>query len=159
MDLNDWILALHVLSAFALVAGMVLFWILIVAVRQTDLPEATVRMVPVVKVGNACIAIGGVGTIVFGIWLAIALIAYQPWDGWVIGAIVLWAVAMATGGRAGVAYTKGMKKAEELQASGQSGPSAELLELNRASSGLLMQTLATIAIALLLIDMIWKPGA
>jgi hypothetical protein len=37
VSLNEWILALHVLSAFALVAAIVLFWILVVAVRRTDL--------------------------------------------------------------------------------------------------------------------------
>ncbi len=159
MDWNDWLLALHVLGAFALGAAMVLFWILIVAGRRTDLPEATTRMAPVVKVGNIGVAVGGVGTIVFGVWLAIVLNAYQPWDGWVIGAIVLWAIAMGTGGRAGTEYAKGMKKAEELQASGQSGPSAELLALNRTSAGLLMQALSTIAVFLVLVDMLWKPGA
>ena len=40
------------LSAFALVAGIVLFWILVVAVRRTDVPEATIRMELVAKVGN-----------------------------------------------------------------------------------------------------------
>jgi hypothetical protein len=159
MDWHDWLLALHVLSAFALVAAIVLFWIMVVVVRRTDLPEATTRMAPVVKVGNIAVGIGGVGTIVFGIWLAIVLSAYQPWDGWVIGAIVLWAVAMATGGRAGAEYQKGMDKAQELQAAGQSTPSAELLALNRTSAGLLMTTLATIATVLVLVDMIWKPGA
>jgi heme A synthase len=33
VSLTDWILALHVLSAFALVASMVLFWVLVVATR------------------------------------------------------------------------------------------------------------------------------
>jgi hypothetical protein len=31
---DDWMLALHVLSAFAVVAGIILFWVLVVAVRQ-----------------------------------------------------------------------------------------------------------------------------
>ncbi len=159
MDVNDWILALHVLSAFALVAGIVLFWILVVAGRRTDLPEATVRMGPVAKVGNVAVGIGGTGTIVFGIWLAISLDAYKVWDGWVIAAIVLWAIAMETGRRAGAAFIAGMKRAGELQASGQTGPSAELLALNRTASGLLMHSLTTIAVALILLDMIWKPGA
>ncbi|MDQ5820412.1 MAG: hypothetical protein M3540_03125 [Actinomycetota bacterium] len=157
--MNDWILALHVLSAFALVAGIVLFWILVVAGRRTDLPEATVRMGPVAKVGNVAVGIGGTGTIVFGIWLAISLDAYKVWDGWVIAAIVLWAIAMETGRRAGAAFIAGMKRAGELQASGQTGPSAELLALNRTASGLLMHSLTTIAVALILLDMIWKPGA
>ena len=159
MALTDWILSLHVLSAFALAAGVVLFWILIVAVRRTDLPDATIRMEPVVKVGNVAVGIGGTGTIIFGIWLAISLDAYKVWDGWVIAAIVLWAIAMETGRRAGAAYTAGMKSAQELQTSGQTGPSAELLALNRTASGLLMHALTTIAVLLILLDMIWKPGA
>jgi hypothetical protein len=159
VSLNDWILALHVLSAFALVAGIVLFWVLVVAVRRTDLPEATIRIEPVVKVGNVAVGIGGAGTITFGTWLAISLDAYKIWDGWVIAAIVLWAIAMETGRRAGTAYAAGMKSAEKLQASGQTGPSAELLALNRTASGLLMHALTTIAVVLILLDMIWKPGA
>jgi hypothetical protein len=159
VSLNDWLLSLHVLSAFALAAAIVLFWILVVAVRRTDLPAATIRMEPVAKVGNVAVGIGGVGTISFGIWLAISLDAYEVWDGWVIAAIILWAIAMATGQRTGVAYTAGMKRAEELQASGQTGSSAELLALNRTRAGLLMHAFTTMVVALILIDMIWKPGA
>ena len=70
MSFDDWILSLHVLSAFAYVAGMVIFWVLIVAVRRTDTPEGTIRMEPIVKVGNAAVGIGAGGTIVLGIWLA-----------------------------------------------------------------------------------------
>jgi tetraacyldisaccharide-1-P 4'-kinase len=67
MSFDAWMLALHVLSAFAYVAGMVLFWVLIVAVRRTDTPEGTIRMAPVVKVGNAAVGIGAGGTILLGI--------------------------------------------------------------------------------------------
>jgi len=159
VNLDDWILALHVLSAFAYVGGVVLFWILVVAVRRVDLPEATIRMEPIVKVGNAAVGVGAGGTIVLGIWLAISLDAYQVWDGWVIAAIVLWAISLATGQRTGVAYMQGMTKAQELQASGQTGPSAELLALNRTSNGVLLHFATTVAVLLILVDMIWKPGA
>lgn len=159
MSLDDWILALHVLSAFAFVSGIVLFWILVVAVRRVDLPEATIRMEPIVKVGNAAVGVGAGGTIVLGIWLAISLDAYQVWDGWVIVAIVLWAISLGTGQRTGAAYMKGMTRAQELQTAGQTGPSAELLALNRTSNGVLLHLLTTVAVALIVIDMIWKPGA
>lgn len=159
MSLDAWILALHVLSAFAFVSGIVLFWILVVAVRRVDLPEATIRMEPIVKVGNAAVGVGAGGTIVLGIWLAISLDAYQVWDGWVIAAIVLWAISLGTGQRTGAAYMKGMTRAQELQTAGQTGPSAELLTLNRTSSGVLLHLLTTVAVALIVIDMIWKPGA
>lgn len=159
VSLDDWILALHVLSAFAFVAGVVLFWVLIFAVRRTDRPDDTVRMDPLIKVGNGAVGVGATGTIVLGIWLAISKEEYQVWDGWVIAAIVLWLLAAETGRRTGAEYTKGMSAAEELQSSGQAGSSAELLALNRTSTGVLMHALTTIVVLLILADMIWKPGA
>jgi uncharacterized membrane protein len=152
-------LALHVLSAFAYVAGMVLFWVLVLAVRKVDTPDGTIRMEPVVKVGNVAIGIGAGGTIVLGIWLAFSVGGYDIWDGWIIAAIVLWLVAAALGRQTGEAYMQGMTKAQELEKAGQSGPSAELLALNRTSRGLLFQVLSSVVVLLILIDMIWKPGA
>jgi len=159
VSFDDWILALHVLSAFAFVAGMVIFWVLIVAVRRTDTPEGTIRMEPIVKVGNAAVGIGAGGTIVLGIWLAFSYGGYDIWDGWIIAAIVLWAIAAGVGQRTGNAYMQGMNKAQELQAAGQTGPNAELLALNRTQNGVLLHALATVVVVLILIDMIWKPGA
>ena len=159
MSLDDWILALHVLSAFAFVAGLILFWVLIVAVRKTDTPDGTIRMAPIVKVGNAATGIGAGGTLLFGIWLAFSYGGYDIWDPWIIIALVLWAVAGAIGQRTGVEYTAGMTKAKELEAAGQSGPSADLLAVNRTQRGLWLHTAASVVLLLIVIDMIWKPGA
>jgi uncharacterized membrane protein len=159
VTLDAWILALHLLSAFAYVAGMVVFWVLIVAVRKTDTPEGTIRMAPVVRVGTVGTAVGSVGTILFGIWLAFSVGGYHIWDGWIIAALILWAIAGGIGGRTGKAYMEGMTKAQELEAAGQTGPNNELLALNRTQNGLLLHTASSIALLLLLIDMIWKPGA
>lgn len=159
MSFDQWILALHVLSAFAYVAGMIVFWVLIVAVRKTDTPDGTIRMEPIVKVGNASVGIGAGGTIVFGIWLAFSVGGYDIWDPWIIAALVLWVAAAAVGQRTGAAYLEGMNKAKELAAAGQEGPSAELLAVNRTQRGLQLHALASVIILLILIDMIWKPGA
>ena len=159
MSFDDWLLALHVLAAFAYVAAIVLFWILIVAVRRIDTPEETIRMGPMVNVGNAAVGIGAGGTIVFGIWLAFALDGYAIWDGWIIAALILWAIAGAVGQRTGAAYMQGMTKAKELEAAGQRGANAELLALNRTSAGVLMHTVASVVVLLILLDMIFKPGA
>ena len=159
MSFDDWILALHVLSAFAYVAGVVLFWVLVVAVRQTDTPDGTIRMEPVVKVGNAAIGIGAGGTIVLGIWLAFSIGGYDIWDGWIIAALVLWLVSAEIGRRTGAAYMQGMNKAQELRKAGETGPSTELLALNRTSEGLVLHVLASAVVLLILVDMIWKPGA
>ena len=159
MSFVDWALAVHVLSAFAYVGGLVLFWVLVVAVRRVDTPEQTLRMEPMVKVGNVAVGLGVVGTIVVGIYLAFAVDSYAIWDGWIIAALVLWAVAGALGQRTGVAYMQGMNKAKELDAAGKTGPDQELLALNRTQTGLILQTLASLAVLLMLVDMIFKPGA
>ncbi|MGH3111079.1 MAG: hypothetical protein ACRDQT_09200 [Gaiellaceae bacterium] len=159
MSFDEWVLALHVLSAFAFVAGMVLFWALIVAVRRADTPEETIRMQPLARVGNAAVGIGAGGTILFGIWLAFSYGDYDIWDAWIIIALVLWAIAGALGQRTGVAYMQGLNKAKELEAAGQSGPNAELVALNRTSRGVILHAAASVVVLLMLIDMIWKPGA
>jgi len=159
VSFDDWILALHVLSAFAFVAGIIVFWVLIVAVRKTDTPDGTIRMEPIVKVGNAAVGIGAGGTLLFGIWLAFSVGGYDIWDPWIIAALVLWALTGAIGQRTGAEYNAGMEKAKELEAAGQTGPSGELLAINRTQRGLWLHTAASAVLLLLLIDMIWKPGA
>ncbi len=159
MSFDDWMLALHVLSAFAMVAGMTLFWVLVVAGWQTDTPADILRMGPLSKVAGAAIGIGMGGTIVLGIFLAFSVGGYDIWDGWIVAAIVLWIVAAALGQRASAAFAPPVKKAQELQAAGQTGPSPELLALNRTTRGLVLQVLVSIVILLIVIDMIWKPGA
>jgi hypothetical protein len=147
------------LSAAALVGAIVLFWILIVASWNIDTPGPVLRLVPLARVGVAGVTIGSVGTIVFGLWLAISLAAYHPWDGWVIAAIVLWAVAGGAGGRSGKEFTRAPERAAQLEAEGRTGPDPELLAVNRTRAGLMLHSVTTLAVLLLLIDMIWKPGA
>lgn len=159
MSFDDWMLALHVLSAVALVAGLILFWVIIIAARRTDTPEGTLRFGPLTRVADGAIGVGMGGTIILGIWLAFSFGGYDIWDPWIVAAIVLWFVVAGLGQRTGKAYEPGVRKAQELQAAGQSGPNTELLALNRTSTGLMLQTLSTLVVVLLLVDMIWKPGA
>jgi hypothetical protein len=159
VTLDDWILALHVLSAFAYVGAIILFWVIIVAVWRLDAPDPTIRLGPVARLGTVVVGIGGAGTLIFGIWLALSFGDYDLWDGWIIAAIVLWAIAGALGQRTGVEYTRGVRKAIELRDAGRAGPDAELLALNRTQRGLVLHALVTVTVLLILIDMIWKPGA
>jgi hypothetical protein len=159
VSFDGWLVALHVLSAFAYVGGIVLFWILVVAVRKVDTPEGTIRMEPIVKVGNAAVGAGAGGTLLLGIWLAFKLDSYAIWDAWIIAALVLWAISAALGQRTGAAYIQGMNKAKELDSAGQAGANAELLALNRTSNGVVLHTLVSAAALLLLLDMIFKPWA
>ena len=159
MDFNQWMLAFHVLSAFSLVAGSTLFWVLVVAVRRIDTPDDTLRLGPVARVGNAAIGIGMGGTIILGVYLAFAVDGYALWDGWILAALALWLVGAALGRQVGEAYLQGPRKALELKGAGENGPNAELLALNRTSRGVLLHALTSAVLLLILIDMIWKPGA
>jgi uncharacterized membrane protein len=159
VSFDDWILALHVVSAAAYGAGIILFWVLVVAVRTTDTAEGTLRLGPMVMIGNIAVGIGAAGTIVFGIWLALSVGGYDLWDGWIIAAIVLWVIAAILGQRTGKEYMRGMTKARELQTAGQTDSNAELLGINRTQSGVLLHALVSVVFVLIVIDMIWKPGA
>jgi hypothetical protein len=159
VSFDDWLLSFHLLSAAAYGSGLVLFWALVVAARGTDTPQGRLDIERPLKVGNAAVGLGAGGTIVFGIWLALSFGGYDLWDGWIVAAIVLWVILAVIGKFTGDAYMEGLKKAQELQAQGQTAPSAELLALNRTTRGLALQTAASVVFVLIVIDMVWKPGA
>jgi uncharacterized membrane protein len=159
VSFEDWIFALHLLGAATLVGSLVMSWIVVVALYRVDTPDATLSFSRVAMVGNALTVVGLLVAITFGIWLAILRDAFQVWDGWVFAAIVLWSIATALLLRSFVEYAKPVEKARALVASGQTGPNGELRALNRTTTGLLLRVTASAAIVLIVIDMIWKPGA
>jgi hypothetical protein len=134
---DDWLLFLHVLSAFALVGTVVIF-------SAFALGAAT--ELRVLAVGNFLWAVGGLGTLVFGIWLAIDLDGYEIWDGWIVTAILLWAIATELGRRAQLGYT----------ALGEANESSTVPVAQRAA---LMHWLRAAFVLALLVVMVYKPGA
>ena len=134
MSLYDWLLFLHVAAAFALVAGLASFGVLVLGGGGPAMRRALAP--PAIALWNA----GGVLVLVLGLGLAIDVDAYQPWDGWILGAIVLWLVAFG----AGDPLTRDLRD-----------PSAGLAP-ERAR---LLFAVAAVATLLLLVDMVFKPGA
>ena len=132
----DWLLFLHVLSAFALVATVVIF-------SAFALGAATDSRL--LAVANGLWNVGGLGTLVLGIWLAIYLENYEVWDGWIIAAIVLWAIATELGRRAQLGYTSAAAGGDAATTAG-------------APPAALMHWLRSLVILALLVVMIYKPG-
>lgn len=159
MSLDDWLLALHLISALAMIGALTIFTVMIGALWRTDDPGAVTSFSRLGKVGNVLVMIGTFGTIVFGLWLAISQDAYHLWDGWVIVAIVLWALLAAIGKQTGDGYQKTMRMAEELVVSSGSARSPELAAAMGASRAFWMHVATVVLVVLILIDMIWKPGA
>jgi uncharacterized membrane protein len=158
VDLNDWILALHLISAASLVGALTIFSVMIAALWRTDDPSAVTSFMPLSLVGNALVILGSLGTIVFGVWLAISLDAYHVWDGWVIAAIVLWILLGAVGKQTGDGYRATAETAAQLVSSG-SPRSPELAASMGATRAFWLHVAACVIVVLILLDMIWKPGA
>jgi hypothetical protein len=133
----DWLLFLHVLSAFALVATVVIF-------SAFALGAATDSRL--LAVANGLWNVGGLGSLVLGIWLAIYLENYEVWDGWIVTAIVLWAIATELGRRAQLGYTPAAGGGDAATTAG-------------APPAALMHWLRSLVILALLMVMVYKPGA
>jgi hypothetical protein len=121
----DWLLFLHVLSAFALVATVVIF-------SAFALGAATDSRL--LAVGNALWNVGGLGTLVLGIWLALYVDGYEIWDGWIVTAIVLFAIATELGRRAQLGYTPVAGGSEAGAAITGAPPAASCTGCGRSSS-------------------------
>lgn len=159
MTFDDWLLALHLLSAFALLGALTIFSILIAALRSADTPGKVLALAPSMRIGTVAVGIGVTGTIVFGIWLAIKVDAYQVWDLWVILAIVGWAIATEVGRRAGAAFGAAFERAGALAGDGRDEPDAELRTLATNRQAAVLHRVSIVVTVLVLADMIWKPGA
>ena len=157
MSLYELLLFLHVLGAFALVGALTLFSIVIVAMWRAEQPSDIVAFAGITRVGGLLVGAGTLMTIVFGVWLAIEVDQYRLWDGWVIAAIVLWAIATETGRRSADAYAKIGAEASRLAQSDDS-PRPELVAQARSGQAVGMQLASTAAVLVILADMIWKPG-
>jgi hypothetical protein len=123
---TDALLFLHVLAAFLLMGTVVM---LSAVALGGAAPARTVSL------ANLLWDAGGLGTLVFGVWLALDIDGYGLLDLWIAAAIVLWAVATELGRRA----RNAVEGAPERFA--------------------LWHWLRTAVVVLLLADMVFKPGA
>lgn len=139
------LLFLHVLLAFTLVAAVTLLWALTLGTRPGRASLTPAAAMWLGRTGAIAVGIGSVGVLIFGIWLAIERPEYHPWDGWLLGSLILWVVAVGTGQRAGGFFQKAAMNPGEAVA------------LRR--TGLRLQIVAAIALTLILVLMVWKPGA
>jgi uncharacterized membrane protein len=156
VNFYDWMLALHLLSAFAVASALVLYSVLVVSGRRSSATLEDARLLfRIAPVATPLIAAGTVLVLVFGIILAIDSNRFEIWNGWIIAGIVLWAILGAVGQRTGSYYTGVQELAErEGDASEQ-----EVLARLRAPTGAVLH-LATVGVfVLILLDMLFKPGA
>jgi hypothetical protein len=124
----EWLLFIHLIGAFAAMGSVVVFSVLLLGGDRIAGPQLTF-------LGRRLWDIGGLLTLVFGVWLA--LDDYSIVDGWILTALVLWAIAGGTGIRIGMAL--------------DSGTASERVRP--------LYAVMTLSVLALLFVMIYKPGA
>ena len=121
---TDALLFLHVLAAFLLMATVVML---------SGVALGATASGRTVSLANLFWDIGGIGTLVFGVWLALDVDQYDIFDGWILIALGLWAIATGIGVRA--------------------------RDVAGEAAFARMHWLRAVLVVLLLADMIFKPGA
>jgi hypothetical protein len=137
----DTLLFLHVLSAFVAFVTVAVF-----AAYAFGVPVDRTSF----RLADLSWNVSGAGLLVFGIWLALYVDGYELWDGWILGALVLFAATAVFGSLA------------------RNGALAAIGDGDRAATGeaalsaprtALWHWLRTAAVVGILVLMIWKPGA
>jgi len=127
----EWLLLLHLIGAFAAMGSVVVFSVLMLGGVRVAGPQLT-------YLGRRLWDVGGALTLIFGVWLALDVDGYGLLDGWILAALVLWAIAAGAGVRLGMAYSEGEP------------PSGSVVP---------MYAVMAVAVTALLVVMIYKPGA
>jgi uncharacterized membrane protein len=137
MSLYETLLFFHVLGAFSLVAGTTAMAPFALGWGQAALERAgSARLA---MVGSILSGVGAVLTLVLGLWL-VHNVGYSFFRFWILGALVLWAIAGYSNGQvAGVArnVTKGDDPGKDVR---------------------VMWIVDALGATLLLVLMVWKPG-
>ena len=121
------LLFFHMIAAFLLAVTIVMYSA--VALGATSSPR-------MLFVADRCWDVGGLGTLIFGIWLALNLEQYDFFDFWILLALALWFVAT------------GLGQSVQRRVGGE-----DMAAVNA------MHWIRTIVVIALLVTMVWKPGA
>jgi uncharacterized membrane protein len=153
----QWLLMFHVTGAFLLVGGSVAAGIFNLLSVRAQKPSESALYLSLIQRVVPLIGLGSIATLVFGLWLVHEL-HFRFFSFWILAALVLWLVSGALGGAGGKHQRNARAVAERLAQAGDT-PDDELRSLLRDTRGQALSWLAGLATLLLLIDMIWKPGA
>jgi hypothetical protein len=155
----DWVLFLHVLSAFAFVAAYTILTVLLVAARGIETAPSARALLRVARPADVLAWVGATGTLAFGVWLAIDVEGYELWDGWILAAFLFWLVAEEAIRREDLTLKRARHLARAPALPRAADPTAELRAVLRSRETLALHTVGTGAMLVLLALMIFKPGA
>lgn len=157
MSKDQWLLFFHVAGAALLIAGSVVAGVFTLIARRRQRPSEIATFMGLVRLALPLIYAGVSLTLVFGLWL-VHDTGFSYGDGWVVAALVLWVVANALGGMGGKREDETRKLAEQLAAEGDVA-TPELTARLRDPVPLALSYGSGAAILVILVLMIWRPGA
>jgi uncharacterized membrane protein len=153
----QWLLALHMTGAFLFFGGSVAAGVFNVVAMRRERPSEVALFLKLIRFTLIPVGIGIVSTLVLGLWL-VHHRGYSFGAFWVWAALVLWVISNALGGRGGAMQEKARKLAMRLAAEGDR-PSAELRAMVRDRGANALNVGAGVALLLILVLMVWKPGS
>ena len=80
---------------------------LLVACLRVDGRASALALLRLARPADVLAWVGATGTLVFGLWLVSDAAIYDLWDGWIIGALVLWLIAEEAIRREDLLFRKG----------------------------------------------------
>ncbi|HEX4733152.1 MAG TPA: hypothetical protein VH247_01960 [Thermoleophilaceae bacterium] len=137
MSLYETLLFLHVLGAFALVAGTTVMAPFALGWGQAALER--IGSARLAMIGSILSGVGAVLTLVLGLWL-VGNVGYSFFRVWILGALVFWAIAGYSNGQVAVAareVTKGEDSSRDVK---------------------VLWVADMLGATVLLVLMVWKPG-
>ncbi len=150
-------LFLHLLGAFALVAGIVVAGVAHAAARRRDHAYDIALLLGLARTGVLFVGLGAMLVLVFGLWL-VDVGNHSLREPWLVAALVLFGVALGLGAVGGRGPREARLLAARLAESGQR-PTPELRRLLNDRTAAAANYLATLAIVVIVALMVWQPGA
>jgi uncharacterized membrane protein len=155
--LYDLVLCLHVLSAFILVAGVVVAGVGFEVARRRAASAEIALLLGLTRIGALLVMAGALGAAGFGLWL-VDLGQWGYSTPWVDVAITLLIVTTVVGAVAGQPAKRARRLAHSLAADSQA-VSTELRALLDSRIALVLNYCSAVVLVGIIVDMLVKPGS
>lgn len=159
MSRYEWLLFLHVLSAFAFLTAYTVVTVILVGAQRVTTRGGALALLRLARPADVLAWLGATGTLVFGIWLAIDVEGYELWDGWILNAFLFWIVAEEAIRREDLVLRKASRAARVPALPRSPDPAEELRAVLHARHVVALHVIGSGALLALLALMIFKPGA
>jgi uncharacterized membrane protein len=153
---EDWLLLFHLVGAFAFVSGLVVATFAYFAARSLEHPAEIAAVLRLARSGVVLVGAGAVLVLAFGLWLAGHLDVTGR--AWVSASLGLFVAAVVLGAVGGQAPKRARKLATRLSVEG-AAPTEELNALLHDRVALAVNALGALAVAAILVLMVWRPGS